>query len=511
MAVKSKPNSKSTRKRSVKKNEEGMNQAMLNFVRNSQLLSRSMLGSRLGVQFDGQRDLYESFGYKRFPDFQDYWNIYKRHGLGHRVINKFADSTWNKTPVLIDGEQRSDTLDKGATPFLKEWVALAKRLGVTQVMRQADIMSQIGQFSILFLGASGNDYSQPAKKTDGLFFLSAYSEANVTIQQLIQDAKNEKFGMPETYVIQFNELDVGLVMPGGTNVHHTRVIHIAEDRLGSRIYGTPRLEAPLNRLWDLEKTTGGGAEAAWLATWGGMLLTVGEDMSIPEENSEEAKQMDEQMQKFFHRLQRYAVVKGVEVNNLGVQNVDIDKIYNTLKTDLAGTVGIPQRILFGSERGELASSQDMQEWNSLVETRRTNHAEPEVLYPFIDWCIAMGVLPAPKSGEYKAEWYPPYTMTQIEKAAYGESLARGANSITGGVPETAMDVNEWRIASGLSAREDAGMVEETPLERKQRDYQERLKITSDTNIGNLSNDNSGSNGNNKNKFPALIQKNGRKK
>lgn len=286
-------------------------------------------------------------------------------------------------------------------------------------------------------------------------------------------------------------------MPGGTNIHYTRVLHIAEDRLGSRIYGTPRLEAPLNRLWDLEKTTGGGAEAAWLATWGGMLLTVGEDMSIPDEDSEEAKEMDRQMQKFFHRMQRYAVVKGVQVNNLGVQNVDIDKIYNTLKTDLAGSVGIPQRILFGSERGELASSQDMEEWNSLVETRRTNFAEPEVLFPFIDWCIGMGVLPAPSKKEYKAEWYPPYTMTDIEKAQYGESLARGANSITGGVPETAMDINEWRTRSGLPAREDVGMEEESPMERKQRDYEERLGIQGKFDGGS-------GNNNGKNKAPNLV-------
>lgn len=489
---------KTTRKKSVRKNElELLEQRMLSMFQNSQLLSRSMLGSRLGVQFDGARDLYETFGYKRFPDVQDYQNMYDRHGLGHRIINKFADSTWNRTPVLIDGEQRSDTLDKGATSFLKEWVALAKRLGVTQIMRQADIMSQIGRYAVVFLGTSGTDYTQPSKKGGGLFFLSAYGEAVTTIEGLIQDVKNEKFGMPDRYTIQFNYQDEGLVMPGGTSIHHTRVIHIAEDKLGSRIYGTPRLQAPINRLWDLEKTTGGGAEAAWLAVWGGMLFTATEGMDLPDEGSAEARSMDEQMNKFFHRMQRYAVLKGVEAQNLGSQTVDIDKIYTTLKTDLAGTVGIPQRILFGSERGELASSQDMQEWNSLIETRRTNHAEPEVLYPFVDWCISMGVLPPPKSGEYKCEWYPPYSMTMMEKAQYANALAQGANSISGGVPETAMDVNEWRVAGGLPTRADIGMEEETPLERKQRDYVERLDIQGEYEGGG------GENGNGK--FPRLKQ------
>ncbi len=479
------------RKRSpqaVQKNESQQLSSVMDYVvRNSQLLSRSMLGSRLGVQFGGARDLYETFGYKREPDFYDYEAMYKRHGLGHRIITKYADSTWNKLPVLIDGEQRSDTLDKGATPFLKEWVALAKRLSLAQVLRQADVMCQIGRFSVLFLGASGKTpdfrYSDPAGKGDGLFYIAAYNEGQTTINELITDTKNEKFGMPKTYTIQFNSVDTGLIMPGGNNVHYTRIIHIAEEKLGSRIYGTPRLEAPINRLWDLEKTTGGGAEAAWLATWGGLLFKTAPEMDIPEEGSPEAVAMDEQMQKFFHRMQRYAVLKGVEVQNLGVQNVNIEQIYGTLKTDLAGTVGIPQRILFGSERGELASSQDMNEWNGTVESRRTNFAEPEIMDPFVKQCVDMEVLPPPKSGSWKYEWFPPYSMTQIEKAQYAESLARGASSITGGVPETAMDINEWRTAAGLPTREEVGIPEESPLERKKRDYAERMSITAETGNG----------------------------
>jgi hypothetical protein len=478
-----------------------LNASMLRVLQNAQLLSRGMLGSRLGVQFGGDRDLYETFGYKRFPDFQDYHNIYDRNGLGQRVIRKFADSTWNRMPVLIDGEQRSDTLDKAATPFLKEWVALVKRLGVTQVMRQADIMCQIGRYSILFLGASGDNYSLPAKKGDGLFYLAAYDEAQSQIQALIQDPKNEKFGMPNNYTVAFNSVDEGLVMPGGTNVHYTRAIHISEDRLGSRIYGTPRLQAPLNRLFDLEKVTGGGAEAAWLAVWGGMLFSTQEDIELPTEDSEEGKFLADQMNKFFHRMQRYAVTKGLDVNNLGVSEVRIKDIYDTLKTDFAGTVGVPQRILFGSERGELASSQDMQEWNSNIDTRRTNFAEPEILDPFVKWCIDTGVLPPPKNKEWKYEWYPVYSMTQLEKATYGQTLAAGANSITGGVPETAMDIGEWRAAVGLPTREELGTEEEEmPTERKQRDAAEMSQIEKDT---------AGDNGNGK--FPQLKQDGNKKK
>jgi hypothetical protein len=369
-------------------------------------------------------------------------------------------------PVLIDGDQRSDTLDKGATPFLKEWVTLCKKLGVLQVMRQADIMCQIGRYSVLFLGASGEDYTQPVNPSDGLFYIAAYNESQSQIQGLINDPKNEKFGTPESYTIQFNDIDIGVTMPGGSTVHYTRVVHVSEDRLGSRIYGTPRLQAPLNRLFDLEKVTGGGAEAAWLAVWGGMLFSTQEGIDIPEEDSEEGKYMAEQMQKYFHRMQRYAVLKGLDVNNLGTQTVNIEQIYNTLKTDFAGTVGVPQRILFGSERGELASSQDKEEWNAETDTRRMNFAEPEVLDPFITWCVANKVIPPPASGEWKYEWYPVYPMTKIEKVTYANMLATGAGQVSGGAPEAALDVAEWRSAADLPTRDEVPVEEGDPLEEE---------------------------------------------
>jgi hypothetical protein len=219
-------------------------------------------------------------------------------------------------------------------------------------------------------------------------------------------------------------------------------------------------------LFDLEKVTGGGAEAAWLAVWGGMLFSTQEGIDIPEEDSEEGKYMAEQMQKYFHRMQRYAVLKGLDVNNLGTQTVNIEQIYNTLKTDFAGTVGVPQRILFGSERGELASSQDKEEWNAEADTRRMNFAEPEILDPFITWCVANKVIAPPVSGEWKYEWYPVYPMTKIEKVTYANMLATGANQIGAGAPEAALDVNEWRSAADLSTRDEMPVEEGDPLEEE---------------------------------------------
>jgi len=213
-------------------------------------------------------------------------------------------------------------------------------------------------------------------------------------------------------------------------------------------------------------------------------------------------------------MQRYAVLKGLDVNNLGTQTVNIEQIYNTLKTDFAGTVGIPQRILFGSERGELASSQDKEEWNAETDTRRTNFAEPDVLDPFIDWCIEMGVLPAPQNKEWSYEWYPVYPMTKSEKATYANMLATGATQITGGAPETALDVNEWRSAADLPTRdvEEMEEIEEEELAKKEEAMTRQVELTKKLGIGQGDKEEEDSDSSKEKKpVPSIFSKNGGKK
>ena len=432
---------------------------------NAQIISRSMLANRLGTQFDGERDLYKTFGYPQVPGYMDFRNLYDRQGMATRAVEKFADDTWNKAPVIIDGGARSDNLSENATPFLKEWVALNKRLSVIQILRQADVMLGFSRYSVVFMGAPGEDFSKQAGN-DGLFYLMAFDESQATIQGYIEDTKSEKFAMPAGYSISFNSVDNGAPTPGGNQVHYTRVIHASENKLGSRLYGRPRLKNLINRLYDLEKVVGGGAEAAWLSVYKGILLSAREGAEIPSTGSPEADQLDKQMNALMHRMQRFAVVSDVDVHDLGVDSVSISDIFGVVVSDAAATLGIPQRIWLGSERGELASTQDKEEWNGVIRSRRTHHAEPELLFPFINWCITHKVIPPPASGEFSAEWEDVYPMSKAEKATYGVQLAQGASTITGGVPDEALDVEEWRSASGLPPRTKAQIVE---IEQKQEE------------------------------------------
>jgi hypothetical protein len=79
---------------------------------------------------------------------------------------------------------------------------------------------------------------------------------------------------------------------------------------------------------------------------------------------------------------------------------------------------MPKRILTGSEMGELASSQDRDNWKDQVNGRQTQYAGPYIVRPLVDRLIAYGYLPPPAKGvdEYEVTWPHMQVMTDAEKA-----------------------------------------------------------------------------------------------
>ena len=87
---------------------------------------------------------------------------------------------------------------------------------------------------------------------------------------------------------------------------------------------------------------------------------------------------------------------------------------------ISAVTGIPKRILTGSERGELSSAQDKLEWISYVTSRREEQNEPNILRPFIDKCIEIGVLPKPTS-PYIVRWDKLFSLSDKEKVDIGHT------------------------------------------------------------------------------------------
>jgi len=363
----------------------------------SLLMQRSQAVGALGMQYGGDRDLYEALGYKKTLRFEDYWGAYERQDIATRIVDLPAIDSWRYPPRFSDGN------DDDGTAFVMDFKVLASKLPVWKRLQQLDRVSGIGHYGCLLLGLrAGGELSAEVKPRslrgpEDVIYLRVLSENMATIKEWEMDAASPRFGLPLMY-----EVSVGAGSREEQRlVHWTRIIHVAEDALDNDVLGTPRLRNVFNRLNDLEKIVGGGSEATWQVMDRGIHADMRNGFTMgPLDESGLSDEIDDYM----HGRRRFLRTAGVDIKELGSETVDPSGLFGIILSLVAAARNVPQRILIGSERGELASSQDAETWAGVVLSRQTNFVEPVILRPFVDRLVELGALRPAQENRYKISW-----------------------------------------------------------------------------------------------------------
>ena len=399
------------------------------------LVSRAAMSGMLGQTFGGLRDVYDVCGWKKNLVFDDYWQMYDRNGIAGRIVDALSDESWRKPPALLDGKVRSDDKDPNKlTPFLKAWNEFTEKYDLWPLVNELDTSLGYSRYAVMLIGAAGK-FDQPLDKATAINYLQVYDEGQAPISTFDRAAASLRYGMPTSYSVTFE--DGGRSIP----VHYTRVLHCKEGQGRSRVYGAPRLKRPYNYLSDLEKVVGSSSEAFWLLIRKGLVLSAQQGQNFPTKDTPAYEDMQAEIQEWEHQLRRVMRLQGVDVSDLGAQVVDGRQQHDLLITDIAGTVGMPQRVLVGSERGELASTQDDSNWASVVEARQMQTCKKWVVDIYKRF-VELGTLPQPTS-KVTVEFPELFKMTKPEKVAVMKSEADTINAVTGNAPETYLDVGDW--------------------------------------------------------------------
>jgi len=397
------------------------------------VISRRLEAVGQGYQFDGARDMYKVLGYKRSPESQDYVNKFLRQDIAGRIVGLHPKYTWKRDPILIDGDVRSDETETGGSAFITQWKELSKRLKLTHKFQRLDRLARIGRYGVLLIGVGdGQDLAASIERVsspEALLYVSPKSELQATVLELEQDSQSERYDLPILYQLARSADGSNLGRGVSTKVHYSRVLHVVEDPLDNEVYGAPTLERMLNRLDDLEKVVGGGSEAFWLNIRRGLAVIARDGNSLPAKGTDQYTAMRDEIDQYAHGLRRLMTLMGVDVQELGADIVDPSGIFGVLVSLLAASADIPQRILLGSERGELASSQDAENWAAIIRDRQVNFAESSIVRPFVDWCVEHGALIEPKNN-YEIEWPAVVELGEMSKAERAEKLANAVHTYT---------------------------------------------------------------------------------
>jgi len=440
-----------TRKRTPRKTANGVGTPEdLSLAVMSRFLDR--YSALEGLQYGGARDLYQTLGYQRSLRYDDFAVRMLRNPIAFRVVKAYPMDTWRHPPAI----REKDNEEKPApeTPFELEWEVLVDRLKVYARLEQGDRLANIGRYSALVVGLGGQTSpNQLAIGQQEVIHLTPFSEKFAEIEQLENDPASPNFGRPVLYKIKAGrkiETTRGSPSVPDVLVHASRVIHMVEDLVEDQVYGVPRLMPIWNTLDDLEKVSGGSAEAFWLTAVRGIVAKVDNDFQFDTE--QQRKAVETAIADFTHKMSRWIMPQGFDVQSLANEVAKPAEHFDMLIAEIAGATGIPQRILLGSERGSLASEQDTANWNSRIMARQAQYAEPVVLRPLIDRFIVWDILPEPSNG-YTVIWPDLFSLGAEEESVienrHAQTVKTLADALFTGV--SPLSLEEMREFLGLEA------------------------------------------------------------
>lgn len=476
-----------------------------------------------------RRDYNKELDYPDVISSREYNELFERSDIAEKVVTIYPDECWGVEPLV------QETDDNEQTEFEEAWTDLVDSTDILYNLWRADVQSGIGSYGVLLLGVSGSDdllsplpglsgTGRPATSQNReLIYTQAFPEHLVEIDSFEGRKGNPRFMLPNTYNIKLTSEDAkhgSLNLPlESIKVHWSRVIHLADNRGASRVYGVPRMRSTFNRLRDLRKILGGSGEMFWKGAFPGYTFEVNPEfvaaagLDSTTAGAEFKHKMREEFWNFSEGLQRYMALLGVSAKSLAPQVASPDKHVRAMLEVVAATIGVPFRIFMGSEQGSLASSQDLRTWNRKLRKRQQRYLTPLVIRPLIDRLIAVGVLPAPKEKigdkyKYKVMWPDLDIVSEHDKADVADKLTTALQKFVTSKMEMLIPPKEYFVRFlGLTPTEADIIVNAAKLHRPEvmeqvKEMQEIMAPPQPEGVGGAGNQNPNTSGGNQPRNPA---------
>jgi hypothetical protein len=405
-----------------------------------------------GILLDQRKDIYDSCSLPQIITPDMYWQMWNREPIAKRFVEMLPRETLQVSPQVYEDEN-----SKTATEFEQEWDGLGQQLrgenswyqdeqgsAIWDVILRADIESRIEQYGVILFGIDdGLQLFDPAnfvtKGSAGtrrkLLYLRVFPQRFARVLEFNTDENSSRFGYPNYYELTFNDPRnriTGVQAPVTVKrVHWTRVQHICP---GGDIFAAEPMQVIFNNLVGLQKLYCGSPEMYWRGAFPGLALSthpsLGGDVTINKEK------LQDMMEGYIQDLQRWFALNGMTAQSLAPQVVDPSPQINAQIEAICIIGGFPVRVFKGSERGELASTQDDDAWNDRLKHRQAFYVTPRIIVPFVDRLISLGVLPQPKG--YSVFWPDLTSLSDAQKADIAAKRTAAMAQYIGGNVETVM-------------------------------------------------------------------------
>ena len=345
---------------------------------------------RISAMFPGyfqnaKHDHNKDFGYPDHVDFDAAYQRYLRNGIAFAGVEKTILKTWQDNPELWENKDAKETYAES------EIRQKFDDLRLWQKLAEADRRSMVGGYSGLILRyADDKRFLEPVDTVpgglDGLVDIIPAWAGQLTVSSWDTDERSPTYGEPTMF--GFNESAVGdnddrQAKNRSFEVHPDRVLIWSKD---GTVHNRSILEPGFNNLIDMEKISGAGGEGFWKNAKSAPVMETDADVSIADMAKgmgvgvdEMADKMNEQVEDFNKGFDAMLMLQGMKAKTLGVTLPQPEEFFNVALQCFAASIGIPLKVLVGSQSGERASTEDADEWSRTNMARRTNTARPTIM------------------------------------------------------------------------------------------------------------------------------------
>ena len=315
--------------------------------------TRADLGQRYGSTYGNKRKVQKELGRAEKIEPADHRKRYRRGGIARRIVRIYPSWVWRGQNTFTINGGRQAALD-----------ILIRKFRVERLLFQVHVFSDLTGYAGVVLEGDGAALESPPNAP-----IESYSVWGADCLKISE--YDENTGLPSEYKLHRTSKEAVVI-------HPDRVIHYANGDLDSPLHGEPVLEAGWDILDDLDKVFGASGEAIWQTA----IPDLHADIPLEEgadPDPEMIKQLDKQLDSYRHKLNRVIRSLGnTKIQKLGgqVPPPNIAGFVDTALILLSALYAIPKRILSGSERGELASTQDRLNWQEAIDEARYEIAVP---------------------------------------------------------------------------------------------------------------------------------------
>lgn len=407
---------------------------------------------------DKRRNAWKEYGYPSALQFDDFFNLYERHGVAHGVVSRLTEKCWETLPRVIEGDEFDDK--RPVTAWEKEFNALAKRLRLWNRFMDADRRRLVGHYSGLLLQvADSKRWDQSITGKAALVRVIPAWEG-----QLKATAWDENSASPTYGDVTMWQYEEAAVEPNPETSTHRRSVSVHPSRVvvvGDYRDGVPFLKAGYNDFVNLEKILGGSGESFLKNAARQIAVEYDKDVDLGQIARDYGVSPTE-LQTLFNEAARdlnqgldvLLSVQGGKASALVAAVPDPEPHFNVALQSACASVRIPSKIVVGNQTGERASTEDLADFNKRCQGRRLNVLDADI-ETLVNHLMQYKLLSPVPGGEFAVIWDDLTESSALEKLEQAGKMADINQKMTGGGEPVPFSSAEIRDTAGYDAAEGA--------------------------------------------------------